>query len=80
VNDGYEMIDTNSAAQELGITANHLRQMVFKKKITIAGKKGRKSLFRRGDVESLKQLRTEDTFKTAESPIAVSQADHPIDE
>jgi len=80
VSDGYEMIDTKSAAQELGVTANHLRQMVFKKKINVAGKKGRKSLFLRGDVESLKQLRTHDNLKTMESPIAVSQADHPLDD
>lgn len=80
MNDAQEMMDTNAAAQELGVTANHLRQMVFKKKITVAGKKGRKSLFYRGDVESLKQIRKDDNLKTVDSPIAVSQADHPLDD
>lgn len=80
MSDGYEMMDTNAAAKELGVTANHLRQMVFKKKIIVAGKKGRKSMFLRGDVESLKQIRKEDNLKTMDAPIAVSQADHPLDD
>lgn len=75
-----DMIDTKTAAAELGVTPNNLRQMVFKKKINKAGHEGRKAMFYRNDVEALKSLRIKDNLRTTESPIAVSQSDHPLDD
>lgn len=67
-----DVIDTNEAARIIGTTTNNLRQMVFKKKITVVKREGRKAYFLRDDVEALAQTR--------HKVIAVSQADQPADE
>lgn len=51
-----EEVDSFDAALMLGVTVNNLRQMVFKKKIAVAGKKGRRATFRREDIEKLKRV------------------------
>lgn len=48
-----EMIDSAKAAEILGITTNNLRQMVHKKRLVVASREGRRSMFRRSDVEAL---------------------------
>lgn len=52
-----EEIDSSQAAELLGVNLNHLRQIVFKKKLTPVGKKGRRASFRKSDVLALKSVR-----------------------
>ena len=53
-----DVVDSHAAAAILGITLNNLRQMVFKKKLAVAGKAGRRVTFLRADVEALKSARS----------------------
>ena len=71
-------IDSFDAANMLGITVNHLRQLGFKKKIEPSGRKHRRTMFRREDVMNLKVSRMKE-LKVDDQPIAVSQQDHPQD-
>ena len=48
-----EVIDSIEAAAILGITANNLRQHVWRKEILPCGNRKRRSLFKRADVEAL---------------------------
>ena len=64
-----DVIDTNEAARIIGTT--NLRQMVFKKKITVVKREGRKAYFLRDEIEALAQTR--------HKVIAVSQTDHPTE-
>ena len=66
-----DVIDTNEAARIIGTTTNNLRQMVFKKKITVVKREGRKAYFLRDEIEALAQNR--------HKVIAVSQTDHPTE-
>ena len=67
-------VDSFDAANMLGITVNHLRQLVFKKKLEPVGRKHRRAMFRRADVETLKASRMKE-LKTMDAPIAVPQSD-----
>ena len=53
-----ELVTSAVACELLGVTANNLRQMVFKKLITPAGKQGRMTLFRSSEVVALRDKRT----------------------
>lgn len=48
-----DLVSSEQAAQIIGITLNNLRQLVFKKKLTVARKDGRKTMFYREDVTRL---------------------------
>jgi len=74
-----EQVDSFDAANMLGITVNHLRQLVFQKKIETVGKYKRRAMFKRVDVENLKVVRAS-SLKSEHEAIAVSQADLPQDE
>jgi hypothetical protein len=50
-------VDSVEAAAILGVTANNLRQMVHKRQIVPAGKRGRRTIFNRADVEGLAERR-----------------------
>lgn len=50
-------VDSVEAAALLGVTANNLRQMVHKKQISPVGKRGRRTIFNRADVEDLAERR-----------------------
>lgn len=52
-----DIVDSVAAAEQLGITVNNLRQLVFLKKITPVGKEKRRSLFKLVDVLQLKAAR-----------------------
>jgi len=52
-----DVVDSHAAAAILGVTLNNLRQMVFKKKLAVVGKAGRRVTFLRSDVEALKSTR-----------------------
>jgi len=67
-----DVIDTNEAARIIGTSTNNLRQMVFKKKINVVKREGRKAYFSRDEIEAFAQTRVK--------VIAVSQADQPADE
>jgi hypothetical protein len=69
-------IDSFDAANMLGITVNHLRQLVFKKKLEPVGRKHRRTTFRREDIMNLKAARMKE-LKSDSEVIVVSQQDHP---
>jgi hypothetical protein len=48
-----DTVDSLLAAGMLGVTPNNLRQIVHKKQLTPVGKAGRRTIFRRSDVEAL---------------------------
>lgn len=75
-----DLVDSFDAANMLGVTVNNLRQMVFKKQLKVVGRKHRRTVFDRADVMRLKSLRDRDRAAVEGVVIAVSQADHPIDE
>lgn len=58
VHEGWDAVDSVEAAAILGVTANNLRQMVHKKQISPAGKRGRRTVFMRADVEALRERRS----------------------
>jgi uncharacterized protein (UPF0216 family) len=66
-----DVIDTNEAARIIGTSTNNLRQMVFKKKINVVKREGRKAYFSRDEIEAFAQTRVK--------VIAVSQTDHPTE-
>jgi excisionase family DNA binding protein len=51
--DAGAQVDSVEAAAILGVTANNLRQMVHKGQISPVGKRGRRTIFNRADVEDL---------------------------
>lgn len=51
-------IDSNAAAEMLGITSNNLRQLVWRKILVPVGREKRKSIFKIEDVQQVKALRT----------------------
>lgn len=51
-------VDSVEAATILGVTANNLRQMVHKGQIIPVGKRGRRTIFNRPDVEALRERRS----------------------
>lgn len=51
------LIDSVEAANLLGVTGNNLRQMVHKGQLTPAGKRHRRTLFRREQVVALGEAR-----------------------
>lgn len=51
--DNGAQVDSVEAAAILGVTANNLRQMVHKRQISPVGKRGRRTIFNRSDVEDL---------------------------
>ena len=51
--DSGTQVDSVEAATILGVTANNLRQMVHKRQISPVGKRGRRTIFNRADVEDL---------------------------
>lgn len=55
--DNGAQVDSVEAAAILGVTANNLRQMVHKRQISPVGKRGRRTIFNRADVEDLAALR-----------------------
>lgn len=52
-----DVIDSLDAAAILTVTANNLRQIVHKKQLIPVGKRGRRTLFNRADVEALAAAR-----------------------
>lgn len=52
-----DQVDSVEAAGMLGVTANNLRQMVHKRQIVPVGKRGRRTIFNRADVEALRERR-----------------------
>lgn len=52
-----DLIDSVQAAEYLGITANNLRQLVFRKVLVPVGKQKRRSLFTMADVQRMKAAR-----------------------
>lgn len=51
------VVDSVEACGILGVTANHLRQLVFRRRLVPVGKRGRRLLFAHGDVEALRKDR-----------------------
>jgi hypothetical protein len=52
-----DVIDSLDAAAILTVTPNNLRQIVHKKQLVPVGKRGRRTLFNRADVEALAATR-----------------------
>lgn len=48
-----DLVDSLDAAAILRVTPNNLRQIVHKKQLIAVGKRGRRTLFNRADVEAL---------------------------
>lgn len=53
-----DIVDSIFVAEYLGITANNLRQLVFRKVLVPVGKQKRRSLFNMADVQRMKAART----------------------
>lgn len=51
------VLDSEQAAEVLGITKNNLRQLVYRKLLVPVGKQKRRSLFTVEDVEKVKAAR-----------------------
>ena len=51
------VIDSDQAAEMLGISKNNLRQLVYRKLLVPVGKQKRRSLFNVEDVEKVKAAR-----------------------
>jgi hypothetical protein len=58
MSDEQNLIDSKVAAMMLGISANNLRQLVYRKELIAKGRIKRKSLFRLDDVQMLSSKRT----------------------
>ena len=52
-----ELMDSVMVAEFLKVSRENVRQMVFKKQLTVVGREKRKALFRREDVEAIANLR-----------------------
>ncbi len=52
-----DIIDSLDAAAILTVSPNNLRQIVHKKQLTPVGRRGRRTLFARGEVEALAERR-----------------------
>ena len=52
-----DVVDSLDAAAILRVTPNNLRQIVHKKQLITVGKRGRRTLFNRADVEALAATR-----------------------
>lgn len=59
-----DLVTSEQAAQLLGVTINNLRQLVFKKKLTVVQKQGRKALYSRDEVTMLASSR-----RTTQTPV-----------
>ena len=53
-----ELMDSVMVAEFLKVSRENVRQMVFKKQLTVVGREKRKALFRREDVEAIATLRS----------------------
>lgn len=53
----HDTVDSLDAAAILRVTPNNLRQIVHKKQLLPVGKRGRRTLFNRSDVEALAAAR-----------------------
>ena len=53
----HDTVDSLDAAAILRVTPNNLRQIVHKKQLLPVGKRGRRTLFNRADVEALAAVR-----------------------
>lgn len=51
------VVDSVQAAQILNVTGNNLRQMVHKKALTPVGRRHRRTLFARSEVDALAEAR-----------------------
>ena len=51
------VIDSNATSDMLGISSNHVRQLVYRKILIPVGKEKRRSLFRVEDVAKVKEAR-----------------------
>jgi hypothetical protein len=51
------LIDSVEACAILGVTANHLRQLVFRGQLATHGKRSRRTLLAKSDVEALREAR-----------------------
>jgi hypothetical protein len=58
MSDEQNLIDSKVAAMMLGISANNLRQLVYRKELMAKGRTKRKSLFLLDDVQALSSKRT----------------------
>jgi hypothetical protein len=58
MSDEQNLIDSKVAAMMLGISANNLRQLVYRKELIAKGRIKRKSLFLLDDVQMLSSKRT----------------------
>ena len=67
-----EEIDSFDAALIIGIEVNHLRQIAFKKKLTVVGYKKRRAMFNRQEVLAYKEKRIRDMGILASSITVVS--------
>lgn len=57
-----KIIDSEQAAELLGITKNNLRQLVYRKLLAPVGKQKRRSLFNAEDVAKVKAARSSITL------------------
>ena len=53
------LIDAATAANILGVNLNHLRQLVFKKKLVVVERQGRKTFYNRTSVVELREKRSQ---------------------
>lgn len=53
--DQENLVDSEVAAMLLGVSSNNLRQIVFRKGLTVQGRKKRKSLFLLEDIQKLQK-------------------------
>ncbi len=58
------VMSADEAAATLGITLNNLRQLVFKKKLTVAGRQGRKTFYNTNEVNALAHSRIKHPART----------------
>jgi hypothetical protein len=81
-----DTIDSFTAAHMLNVNDNHLRQIVFQKKIKKVGIRRRRALFKKEDIMKIvEERRAQDEYKmqrvkelyTPTEAIGTSQADHP---
>lgn len=84
-----DTIDSFDAANLLNVNDNHLRQIVFQKKIQKVGIRRRRALFKKADILKIKeerdiaQINERARIKELHTPtevIGVSQTEHPQDE
>ena len=65
------LVDSEVAAMLLGVSSNNLRQIVFRKGLTVQGRKKRKSLFLLEDIQKLQQANVKPSTPPAspDSPV-----------